>query len=91
MHKNTWKYIVDVGLLISGLLAIITGIIKFKSFLALFGASIDYATIPIKLYSRIHDWAGLAMTVLVILHIILNWDWIVATTKGYFKKDEEEN
>ena len=90
MNKNTWKYIIDVGLLISGLLVIITGIIKFKSFLAIFGASIDYTTIPIRMLSKMHDWAGIAMTIFVILHLIINWDWIVATTKCYFRKHEEE-
>ncbi len=89
MSKNTWKYIIDVGLLISGLLVIITGIIKFKTFLALFGVTINYAEIPIRLFSRIHDWAGIAMTILVIVHLIINWDWIAGTTKSLFKKDKE--
>lgn len=90
MSKNTWKYITDIGLLISGLLVIITGIIKFKTFLALFGATMNYAELPMRFLSRTHDWAGIAMTILVILHLVLNWDWIVATTKGYFKRNEEE-
>ena len=88
MNKNTWKYLVDIGLLISGLLVIITGIVKFKSFLALFGASINYAEFPIRIFSKLHDWSGIAMAVLVIVHLIMNWDWIIATTKNIFKKQE---
>jgi len=89
-NKNTWKYIVDIGLLISGLLVIITGIIKFKSFLAIFGASLNYAEMPMRMLAKMHDWSGLAMTILVIIHLILNWDWIIATTKNFFEKDEVE-
>ena len=80
------KYVVDIGLLISFLLVTITGILKFRSFLDFFGITIDYATIPIKVFSKIHDWSGLAMAVLVLIHLILNWDWIICTTKHYFSR-----
>ncbi len=90
MTKNTWKYITDIGLLISGLLVIITGIIKFKSLWELLGVNINYEVMNMGAYRVIHDWSGIAMTIFVIIHLVLNWDWISATTKGYFKRDEEE-
>ena len=84
--KLVTKYIVDIGLLISFLLVTVTGIIKFKSFLAIFGVAINYSEIPIRVLSRIHDWAGIAMALLVLIHLILNWDWIVCTTRNLFGK-----
>jgi len=89
MSKNTWKYIIDVGLLLSGLLVIITGIIKFRSLWRLLGIDINYEVMNMTAYRVIHDWSGIVMTVFVIVHLILNWDWIVATTKDYFKRHEE--
>ena len=40
------------------------------------------------LLRTIHDWSGLAMAILVLVHLILNWGWIIETTKEYFKKKE---
>jgi len=88
MNKNLAKYLIDLGLLISFLGVTITGIIKFKSFLLLLGIQIDYALIPMEVISQIHDWAGLAMAILVLVHLILNWDWIVAVTKDIFLKEK---
>lgn len=31
-----------------------------------------------------HDWTAVALVVLVILHLILHWKWIVFTTKKAF-------
>ena len=84
MNKNFVKYFIDLGLLISFLAVTITGIIKFRSFLSLFGISIDYASIPIRILSKIHDWSGLAMAILVLIHLILNWNWIVSVTRTIF-------
>jgi len=86
MNKNSIKYIIDTGLLLSFLGVTITGIIKFRSFLSLFGITIDYSAMPIRQLSNLHDWSGLVMALLVLIHLITNWDWIVATTKSYFKK-----
>ena len=86
MNKNSVKYVIDLGLLLSFLAVTITGIIKFGSFLSLFGISLDYSSMPIGTMSRIHDWSGIIMAVLVLIHLISNWDWIMATTKGYFEK-----
>jgi hypothetical protein len=84
--KNTWKYVVDVGLLISGLIVIITGVIKFRSLWNLLGVNINYELMNMVAYRVIHDWSGLVMTIFVIIHLFLNWDWIKGTTRGFFIK-----
>ena len=90
MHKNTWKYLIDVGLLISGLLVIVTGVVKFRTLWKILGVNMNYEVMNMTAYRVIHDWSGIVMTVLVIIHIIMNWDWIVATTKCIFRKEHEE-
>jgi hypothetical protein len=77
-------YVVDVGLLVSFLGATITGIVKFRSFLSLLGIHPNYEALPMGLFRTIHDWSGLVMAILVLTHLILNWGWIVETTKEYF-------
>ena len=33
----------------------------------------------------IHDWVAVALTVLVVLHVILHWKWIVRMAKSFFR------
>ncbi|MCA9488131.1 MAG: DUF4405 domain-containing protein [Nanoarchaeota archaeon] len=86
--KNTWKYIVDIGLLISGLGVIVTGIVKFRTLWHLLSININYEAMNMGVYRIVHDWSGLAMTIFVIIHLVLNWDWIKGTTRSFFKKEE---
>jgi len=90
VEKNTVNYIVDVGLGISFLVVALTGIFKFKGFREFFGIALSYRDAPMPLISWFHDWSGVVMSVLVLIHIILNWDWIVGMTKELFCKKEEK-
>ena len=95
IEKIKVKYFVDIGLLISFLLVVITGIIKFGKLLGFFGINPDYANLPMSRISAIHDWSGIVLAVLVLIHLILNFDWIISTTKCFFEKKkcevEDEN
>jgi len=35
---------------------------------------------------EIHKWVGLGLTVGVILHVVLHWEWLVQMTRRYFKR-----
>jgi hypothetical protein len=37
--------------------------------------------LPIALFSVIHDWSGLALGILVAVHLFLNRAWILSMTK----------
>ena len=85
MDKTKAKYFVDIGLIISFLLVTLTGIFKFRGIReSLTGL---YEAIPRATMSGIHDWSGVAMAVLVLVHLILNWDWIKSVTKDIFCKN----
>ena len=88
MDKNDFKYLVDIGLAISFLLVTLTGIFKFPGIRE--NLAIVYGLIPRSLMALIHDWSGIVMAVLVLVHLILNWDWIKATTKSIFMKENEK-
>jgi len=90
MEKNIWKYILDVGLGISFLIVALTGIFKFSGFREFFGITLGYRDSPMPLISFFHDWSGVVMAVIVLLHLILNFDWIVSMTKSFFVKNTEE-
>ena len=90
MDRIKIRYFIDVGLLITLLSFGITGIIKFRRLWGILGISINYDNLPMHELTLIHDWTGLVFIFLVILHLALNWEWIVVETKNMFSKKEEQ-
>jgi len=81
-HKSVRKpinLVVDIVLLIAFLLVVITGIIKFPGFLPFLG--VNPLMIPLNELSFIHDWSGILLFGLVIIHLALHFSWMVSTTK----------
>ncbi|MDP1728634.1 MAG: DUF4405 domain-containing protein [archaeon] len=87
MEKVRLKYWVDVGMGISFLAVFITGIIKFRKILTLLGIEINYQSGLLYILSKVHDWSGVFMGLFVVIHLILNFDWIVCETKSFFCKE----
>ncbi len=77
--KAIANYFVDVGLAITFLGAAITGILKFPKLLLLTGINKNIGLY--KTITFVHDWSGIGMTILVIVHIVLHWRWIIIMTK----------
>ena len=89
MEKNILKYILDVGLGISFLIVALSGIFKLSEFREFLGISLSYQDPLMHLISEFHDWSGVIMAVIVLVHLMLNWDWIVSMTKDFFEKDKD--
>ncbi|MBU0536782.1 MAG: DUF4405 domain-containing protein [Nanoarchaeota archaeon] len=87
MNRNTLNYMIDIGLAITFLISSVTGIIKFKQIFRITG--ISYSSLPMYEISVLHDWSGIIMALLVLIHIVLHWSWIVCTTKGFFNKGKK--
>ena len=88
MNTIKIKYFVDVVMGIVFLLVAATGIIKFPGLIRFFG--LTYQQLPMAALSMLHDWSGIILAALVLVHIILNWKWIICTTKSFFKKEEKK-
>ncbi len=72
--KRTVNYIVDMGMLIALLVCGITGIIKFPELNIIMSDS-TYLTVAL-----LHDWAGVALVLLAVIHTILHAKWLWSTT-----------
>lgn len=83
MEKRVTKYLIDVGLLISGALCAITGIIKLPAVLRLFNSG--NVILPVPLLTIIHDLSGVVFVILIIAHLALNWRWMVGMTQTLMK------
>lgn len=86
MNRGILNYWIDIGLAISFFICFITGLIKWPGLIKIIGTS-AYKVLHLKNISLLHDWSGLIMGLLVIVHLILHWKWIKAMTKKIFKKD----
>jgi len=84
MQRATLNYLVNLGLFISFLSVSITGIMKYPGFVQNLG--ISYKSIPFNVITPLHDMSGVVMTILVLVHLVLHWHWIVNMTRHFLKK-----
>ena len=84
MNKGKLYYVIDILLALSLILVLITGIIKWPGLTYLFRPV--YRIIKARYLVTIHDWAGVAMAVFVLIHLALHWKWLVVMTKKVFEK-----
>ncbi|MHA1988195.1 MAG: DUF4405 domain-containing protein [Promethearchaeota archaeon] len=80
-NSHVIKYIVSVGLIISSFLVGFTGISKYPGILVDLRRNYQLSGI----FTTIHDWGGVAMGILALIHFILNWRWMVGFTKRILK------
>jgi cytochrome b subunit of formate dehydrogenase len=91
MNKLKINYLVDFIAFISFLVTSVTGLIIFI-FLpsgVRQGRLQEFIGITKEVWNFIHIWSGILMLVLVIIHLILHWDWIVFTTKKVFGNNKK--
>jgi hypothetical protein len=81
VKKSDLNYIIDVLAFFAIIIVAVTGILKFPNLANILGIH------PLPLWIHpIHDWAGLSLALLMLLHIILHWKWLIAMTKNKLKK-----
>ena len=79
VNNQIAKWVVDIGLLASFLVCVVTGIFKFTLLMRMLG--LTQLVFPLALMSDIHDWSGILLIILVGVHLVLNRRWIWAMTK----------
>lgn len=70
MDRRDINWIVGVLLAISFLMVFITGLIIFPGLIGLLG--ISRGSLPLGYISTVHDFSGIAMGLLALIHIFLN-------------------
>ncbi|MBA7641135.1 hypothetical protein ES703_48808 [subsurface metagenome] len=89
MRKATRNYILFVTLFFLGLFQAVSGFIMW---LALprggggRGGGATFWSLARDTWRDLHDWVAVALLVMIIIHLILHWKWIVYVTKSYFKE-----
>lgn len=84
--KLKLKYWVDILMGLSFIIVAITGIMKWSGTLK----QLAFQRESRHLVTLIHDYTGLLMILLVLIHLILNWKWIISMTKNVFSKKNKQ-
>jgi len=79
MNMQVVKWLVDLAMGIAFLFSAVTGTIKFLILMRVAGFS--EIILPVALMSEVHDRAGVALSILVLIHLILNRAWILSMTR----------
>lgn len=79
MNIQVVKWCVDLAMGMVFLISAVTGFFKFTVLMRLPGFT--DIVLPMALMSDIHDRAGIALILLVALHLFLNRSWILAMTR----------
>ena len=82
MNMQVVKWCVNIAMGAVFLTCFVTGFFKFTFLMRIFG--LTDIVLPLALMSDIHDWAGIALGVLVALHLFLNRAWILSMTRKIF-------
>lgn len=77
MRKATRNYLVMLAQTVATLLLVISAIQLWFVFPRGYIANRAF-------WVDIHKWSGLALAILVLIHVILHWNWLYRMTRGYF-------
>lgn len=86
MQKRTINYFLNFLSLIIFLIVFITGILKLPISRIIIP---DYFNLPWQELNFLHDYGGVLLGVLIIIHVLLHLDWIIVTTKNLFKGEKK--
>ncbi len=86
MKRNDWKCLLDALLFVDVSSIVVIGLLL--GFVIPSGKVADASKFFMGLHRHewgdIHLYLALFMLVLLVLHVWLNWTWVVNSTKGYF-------
>lgn len=82
MDRSKINYFIDVMMAIDFILLFATGILKFARLFPHIG--LRNAILPMSSISLVHDWSGITLGILIMLHLALHCRWLCAMTKGFF-------
>ena len=79
MNIQVVKWCVDLAMGIAFLFSAVTGTIKFMVLMRVAGFSA--IVLPMAQMSEVHDRAGIILSILVLVHLVLNRAWILSMTR----------
>jgi cytochrome b subunit of formate dehydrogenase len=92
MEKASLNYWIDILLVICLIVVAISGLVLYLAFVSgepKIGRTVTFLGTHKSDWQPWHNYFGLAMLVLLILHLILHFGWLMSMTKSLFDKKEK--
>ena len=87
MKKSSILFILFFILTILGLIEVISGFVLWQALprgASRGGIEQVFWNLSRDTWLSVHDWVGVALVVLVIIHILLHWKWIIRMFGSHF-------
>lgn len=88
IKRSTLLYLVDLAMAVCFVIMAFTGIVKFHALFTRLGLAPP--AFQMKQMTVLHDWSGLALVILVFIHLAMHWRWIVAMTRDLLGLKEKK-
>ncbi len=92
MKMTNVNYVVDVLLAVCLVVVAVTGLAVF-----LFmpegvrqGGLQEFVGVQKTVWTSVHNWTGILMVALMLVHFILHWNWLVCMTRNVFSRKPKE-
>ncbi len=89
MMRNFRNYFIDMTLLAMGFLCILTGFVKWPGLIVALGLTSQ--AFLIDMITQVHDWTGLVLGIMVVLHVVMHLKWFIEMTKKVFRNKSGEH
>lgn len=87
--KPKINYVVDVIMAVFFLITAVSGLVLFYYYkFDVSGPTI--LGVPRETWSFMHNWGGIILIALILLHFIFHWKWLSSMTGSMFGKKEEK-
>jgi len=88
MEKTELNYIVDFSMAVLFTITAIAGLILFFFLPGGIrqGGYQEFLGISKQAWTLVHNFSGVILLILVLMHLALHWNWILRMTKRIFKK-----
>ncbi len=90
MNKNKLNYVVDILMVLFSLIVAVSGLIIFF-FLpegVRQGGYQEFMGITKKVFWGWHNWSGIILILLIVLHFIIHWNWLAINIKNLFESKD---
>ncbi len=88
MDKNRWLYLIGALLYVNATTLVVLGLL-LKFMIPTGGRAMggppSFLGLTRHSWADIHGTLGILFVVLTVVHIVLNWNWVVQSSKRYFQ------
>lgn len=85
MNTLKKKFIIDILMFLDFLIVSVSGLVLWKILPRGSGKTGQEFILLRENWLFIHDWSSVFLVLIVIIHLVINWKWVVCAGKTWFR------